>query len=204
MFYKKELDSNDIIIIHQYIETQGDKILKINVDDFINKIEVFSAPSYDSLSEKIIQLIVNDGHNYDDAINLFYPNFFYKVATISSNPNQKDRIIKCLPFKNEVYSLKSLLSTNWLKTLYPLEKYIKVIKNNLKLRLQNNSSIKAIYFDISKYSNLDVASFIVDYIAKYNKKPKLNKCPLFIIEDKNDNNFLEIQTILKKVFYLGG
>lgn len=196
LFYKKELESNDIKVIHKYIEEQGNKILKINIDDFINRIEIFSAPSYDSLLNEIIQKIVSDGHNEDDAVNLFYPNFFYKVASISANPNENERIIRCWVLKNEVYGLKELLSTKWLKTIYPFEKYKRVIKNNLRIRLQNNSSVRVIYFDISKYSNSEVASFIVDYIIKYNNKPRLNKCPIFIIEDKNYDNFSEIQTIL--------
>ena len=196
LFYKKELESNDIKVIHEYIEEQGNKILKINIDDFINRIEIFSAPSYDSLLNEIIQKIVSDGHTEEDAVNLFYPNFFFKVATISANPNEKERIIGCWVLKNEVYGLKELLSTKWLKTIYPFEKYKRVIKNNLRIRLQNNSSVRAIYFDISKYSNSEVASFIVDYIIKYNNKPRLNKCPIFIIEDKNYDNFSEIQTIL--------
>jgi len=195
-FCKRELESKDIEIIHKYIKEQGNKILKINIDDFINKIEIFSAPSYDSLFNEIIQKIISDGHNEDDAINLFYPNFFHKVAAISANEDEKERIIECSAFKNEVYELKELLSTKWLKSLYSLEKYKKVIKNNLRIRLQNNSSVRVIYLDISKYSNSEVASFIVDYIVKYNNKPKLNKCPIFIIEDKNYDNFSEIQTIL--------
>ena len=196
IFQKKELGNNDIKIIHQYIEEQGNKILKIDIDDFTNKVEVFSAPSYDSLFHEIIQKIVSNGHSEDDAINLFYPNFFHKVATISANSDEKERIINCWAFKKEVYGLKELLSTKWLKTLYSFEKYKRVIKNNLRIRLQNNSSVRAIYFDISGYSNPEVASFIVDYITKYNNKPKLNKCPIFIIEDKSYDNFLEIQTIL--------
>ncbi len=196
LFYKKELESNDIKIIHEYIEEQGNSILKINIDDFVSKIDIFSAPSYDSLFDEIIQKIISDGHSEDDAINLIYPNFFYKVATISAYEDERKRIIECWAFKNQVYKLKELLSTKWLKSLYSLEKYKKVIKNNLRIRLQNNSSVRVIYLDISKYSNSEVASFIIDYILKYNNKPRLNKCPIFIIEDKDYDNFSEIQTIL--------
>lgn len=196
LFYKKELESNDIKIIHEYIEEQGNSILKINIDDFVSKIDIFSAPSYDSLFDEIIQKIISDGHSEDDAINLIYPNFFYKVATISAYKDERKRIIECWTFKNQVYKLKELLSTKWLKSLYSLEKYKKVIKNNLRIRLQNNSSVRVIYLDISKYSNSEVASFIIDYILKYNNKPRLNKCPIFIIEDKNYDDFSEIQTIL--------
>lgn len=196
LFYKKELESNDIKIIHEYIEEQGNAILKINIDDFTSKIEIFSAPSYDSLFNEIIKKIISDGHSEDDAINLFYPNFFHEVAKISAHEDEKERIIECWAFKNQVYELKELLSTKWLKSLYSFEQYKKVIKNNLRIRLQNNSSVRAIYLDISKYSNSEVASFIMDYIVKYNNKPRLNKCPLFVIEDKNYDNFSEIQTIL--------
>lgn len=196
LFYKKELESNDIKIIHEYIEEQGNSILKINIDDFVSKIDIFSAPSYDSLFDEIIKKIISDGHSEDDAINLIYPNFFYKVAKISAYEDERERIIECWTFKNQVYKLKELLSTKWLKSLYSLEKYKKVIKNNLRIRLQNNSSVRVIYLDISKYSNSEVASFIIDYILKYNNKPRLNKCPIFIIEDKNYDDFSEIQTIL--------
>lgn len=196
LLYKKKLESNDIKIIHEYIEKQGNSILKINIDDFVSKIDIFSAPSYDSLFDEIIQKIISDGHSEDDAINLIYPNFFYKVATISAYEDERERIIECWTFKNQVYKLKELLSTKWLKSLYSLEKYKKVIKNNLRIRLQNNSSVRVIYLEISKYSNSEVASFIINYILKYNNKPRLNKCPIFIIEDKNYDNFSEIQTIL--------
>lgn len=193
---KKTLTNNDIKLIHEYIENNTNKIFKIDINDFISKIEIFSAPSYDSLESEIIQKIVNDGYSKDDAINIFYPNFFQKVATISTKENEKDRIINCKAFKEEIYNLKQLLFTKWLKYIYSVEKYKKAIKNNLKIRLQNNSSIRVIYIDISNYSNPEIASFIVDYIKKYNNKPKLNKCPFFIIEDSSYNNCLEIQTIL--------
>lgn len=196
LFNKKELNKNDIIVIHKYISEKGNAVFKIDVNDFINKIEIISAPSYENLENKIIKKIVDDGYNEEDAINLFYPNFFHKVATISANPKKDERIIKCSEFKSEVYNLKELLSTKWLSVLYSKDKYKKSIKNNLKIRLQNNSSNRVIYLDVRKYSNQDVASFIVDYVGKYNKKPKLNKIPFFIIVDDNYNNCSEIQSIL--------
>lgn len=196
LFTKKDLDKNDISMIHKYISEKEETVFKIDINDFISKIEIISAPSYEILENQIIKKIVDDGYNEDDAINLFYPNIFHKVATISANPKKEERVIKCNEFKSEIYSLKELLSTKWLSALYSTDKYKKTIKNNLKIRLQNNSSNRVIYLDIHKYSNQDIASFIVDYISKYNKKPKLNKIPFFIIVDDNYNNCSEIQSIL--------
>lgn len=144
LFAKKELDKNDISMIHKYISKKEGTAFKIDINHFISKIEIISAPSYEILENQIIEKIVDDGYNEDDAINLFYPNIFHKVATISANPKKEERVIKCNEFKSEIYSLKELLSTKWLSALYSTDKYKKTIKNNLKIRLQNNSSNRVI------------------------------------------------------------
>ena len=198
LFSKSKLTESDVENIHKFIAKRGESILKINIEDFIDKVEIVPSESNNELTDRIIFRIVEDGHSEEEARNIIYPNFFQKVAFISSLDDGRKRLINCKRFKEEIYSLKRLIYSKWLLKRYSRENYKKILKSNLKVRLQNNSSVRAIYIDAKEYSNYEIASFIVDYIKKYNSKPKLNKCPFFIIEDDNDENCLEIQTILYK------
>lgn len=193
---KPKLTDDDVENIHKCIDRKGQSILKINIENFIDKVEVIPSESNSELVDKIIEKIMNEGHSEEEAINILYPNFFQKVAMISSIDDVNKRLINCNEFKNEVYSSKKLLYSKWLLKIYSIESYKRIIKNSLKIRLQNNSSVRVIYIDVKKYSSHEIAAFIVDYIKKYNSKSKLNKCPFFIIEDDNYEKCSEIQTIL--------
>lgn len=199
IFNKKELSKDDVEKIYNYFgnkQKKGISIFKFDKRDFIDKVELIEAPSYFKLQEEIISEIITIGHSDDEARNLFYPNLFQKVAIISSMDNIKDRKINCGLFKRDVFAIKNLLTSNWLFKLYELKNYKNLIKKNLKIRLQGNPNFRVIIIDGKIYSIKEIAAFINDYIKKYNNKPKLNTCPLFIIDDNSEDNFLNIQRIL--------
>lgn len=194
---KKELTDEDVKAIHSYLaNTQYDKI-KIDKEKFGKSIKIISAPSNDDLIDEIIQKIVDDGYSKEDALNLFYPNMFQKVAILSANNNIEDRKIVCGTFKKQIYSIKTLLTSKWFPHSYDKDKYKRCLKSNLKLRLQNNSSFRIIICDMKNYLVNDIASFINDYLNKYSSKLRLHKNkPLFIIYDEKEDSCLELQQIL--------
>ncbi len=197
IFEKKDLTDEDIDTIHNYLNSTQDEKIKIDKEKFINSIKIISAPSNEELVSKIIQEIVGDGYDEEDALNLFYPNMFQRVAILSANSEIEKRKIICGTFKNEIYSIKTLLTSKWFPQNYDKNKYKKCIKRNLKVRLQNNSSFRVIICDMKIYSVNEIASFINDYLNKYSCKPKLHKNkPLFIIYDEKEDSCMRLQQIL--------
>lgn len=194
---KKELTDKDVENIHNYLDKIKEDKIKIDKAKFVDSIKVISAPSNEELVNRIIQEIIGDGHNEEEAINLFYPNIFQKVAILSANSDIAARNVVCGIFKEELYSIKTLLMSKWFPYNHDREKYKKCIKRNLKIRLQNNPSFRVIICDMKKYNVNEMASFINDYLNKYSSKPKLHKNkPLFIIHDDNEDSCLKLQQIL--------
>lgn len=172
------------------IESNFDKV------QFIHNLEIISATSYDQLLNEIFSIMETYGHSMDEIKELLYPNIFQKVADLSSESDIEKRTIICGDFKNKVFSLKSLLTSKWLKTICRKEVYKKSLKRHLKIRLQGNSSFRIIILDAEKYKITELSSFINDYVKKYNRKPMLNSCPIFIISSKNEKTCSLIQQSL--------
>lgn len=201
IFEKKKLTDEDVETIHNYLESIKEDKIKFDKEKFINSIKIISALSNDELIDKIVQEIIADGHSEEETLNLFYPNMFQKVAILSVDSDAETREIVCGTFKNQIYSIKNLLTSKWFPYNLDRKKYKKCIKRNLKLRLQNNLSFRVILCDMKTYLVNDVASFINDYLNKYSSKPKLySKKPLFIIYDENEDSCLELQQNIYKSY----
>lgn len=193
---KSKLTNDDIVEITNYINVNGDSLLKFSKDSFIEKTQVIAAPKMELLVETIKQKIRNDGYTEEEVENIIYPNFFQKVAELSANDDEQQRTIDCNLFKNEVYSIKELLYTKWLSKLCDLKKYKEEIKKSLRVRLQSNYSFRVIIVNISRYRVSEIAFFIKEYLKNYCSKKKLNYFPMFIIETDNEDNYLELQSLL--------
>lgn len=171
-------------------------------EKFLKNIEIIVAPSYKELKNDIFSIIINKGYNKEEVENLIYPNMFQKVASISSNQDIEKRTIICGDFRKNIFSLKSLLTSKWLKNIYDTEDYKKILKKHLKIRLQMNSSYRVIILDAQYYKINEIASFINDYTKKYYKKPRLQCCPLFIISADDEELYFKIEQTLYENYNL--
>lgn len=196
LFNKRKLEEKDVEKIKDYIQEKGDTILLFNKQEFINKFTLISALKNSDLKNEIIDIIIDAGNEPIEVVNIIYPNFFQKVAEISSYDNPEKRNIIAEHFKQEIYNTKELIYTKWLAKLYDKEKYKKTLEKRLKDRLKNNSSFRVITINVSNYSEFEIAVFINEYINKFCQKPKLNYMPLFMIRDDSEDKFLAVQTLL--------
>lgn len=196
LFNKRKLEVKDVEKIKGYIKENEDTILLFNKQDFINKFTLISALKNSDLKNEIIDIIVDAGNDLTEVENIIYPNFFQKVAEISSYDNPEKRNIIAQEFRQEIYNTKDLVYTRWLAKLYDKEKYKKTLKKRLSNRLKNNSGFRVIIIDASNYDEIKMAVFIKEYINKFCQKPKLNYMPLFMIRDDSEKKFLALQTVL--------
>jgi hypothetical protein len=202
---RRKLTSIEENSIYEYYNEKfidGTIIYKFDRAKFIKNVEIISAPSNEELVDKIIETISSNGYTREEVYELFYPNMFQKVACLSSERNVEKRTIICGNFKSNIFAIKSLLTSKWLKKVFNIEQYKKSLKRNLKLRLQGNSNIRLIILDADEYRIEDITSFVNDYVKKYNRKPKLNKAPLFIIRSRDEENCSLIQQSLYEQYNL--
>ena len=123
LFNKRKLEEKDVEKIKGYIQEKGDTILLFNKQDFINKFTLISALKNSDLKNEIINIIIDAGNEPIEVVNIIYPNFFQKVAEISSYDNPEKRNIIAEHFRQEIYNTKELIYTKWLAKLYDKEKY---------------------------------------------------------------------------------
>lgn len=202
---KHKPTSTEYNTVYEYYNKKiidGTIIYNFDKSKFIESVEIISAPSNEDLVDKIIETIASNGYTKEEVYDLFYPNMFQKVACLSSEKQVKNRTIICGKFKNDIFTIKSLLTSKWLKKVFNVEQYKKSLKRNLKLRLQGNSNIRVIILDADEYRVEDITSFVNDYVKKYNKKPKLNNSPLFIIKSNEEEKCSLIQQSLYKQYNL--
>lgn len=182
--------------------TNNTMVPNFNKAEFIQNVEIIAAPSYEELLNKIFSVMESYGHNIEDIKELLYPNIFQKVANLSCEPKIEKRTIDCEKFRSEIFSLKTLLTSKWLKNIYNSEIHKKSLKRHLKIRLQGNSNFRIIIVDAEQYNVSEICGFINDYVKKYNKKPKLNSCPLFIVSCSNEDSCSLIQQSLYENYSL--
>lgn len=199
VFSKAKLTDNDVEQIIDYIEKNENKIKLFDKKDFINKVCIIRALKNEKLVSEILNIFIKDGFSLEEAEKIIYPNFFQKIAEISSNDDENKRTVSCGKIKEEIYDIKELVYTKWLSKLYDKKKYIAELRKHLRERLQNNCSFRVFIIKMKEYSVEEIALFIKEYLKKYCNKKKLNYQPLFMLEDDQEYNFLELQ---KKLYFL--
>lgn len=193
---QNEFSKNDLSTIKEYIKLHENEIIKFNKEDFVSKVEIIKAVNYEHLYENTIECIIKNGFTEEESRNIIYPNFFQRVAEISSFEDVQERKLNCKIIKEDVFSKKSLIYTKWLDSLLLKKDYKKIIKKELTLRMQNNSSFRIFAIDLRCFDIKELALFIKKVKLKYYKKPKLNQLPLFVFDDENEDKYNELQNIL--------
>lgn len=181
---KKSKEDKDKILSY-YKSNKSNLTLCVNLDKFWNCFKYEKAESFEELKEKVIQKLCEITNDCDKAKNLYYPNAFSMVAEISSKSQLADRTIYKANFIKSLCEKESILITKWLLAAMDKNKILKTKKEYLLNQFRLNTTIRAFVFSaqfIEKNVN-DILPFIQEYLAKYYRKPKLHKQPVFIFDD---------------------
>lgn len=150
---------------------------------FIKNFEMEYGASLAEAQKTVIVSLVNEGFSVADVEDIFYPNAIHHIAELSTKHIEAERKIKKAEFVAILKTKKKTAINRWTKELQSFEKLLKKRREQIRDRLNNNSSDRAIVLDekyITDFKN-NVVQFIEDFVNKYNSKIRLNQCPLFSI-----------------------
>ncbi len=157
----------------------------IDIDKFWTCFTYCEAMQFDILRDQIIRKL-SEYVSCEEAENLYYPNAFSVVATLSAKTKVTERTISKKQFLNILSEKKSVLITKWMLAAMDKKKVLKNKKTFLSSSFATNTEIRAFVFSdefIARNSN-QIVPFIQSYIEKYFRKPKLHKQPIFIFGDE--------------------
>lgn len=193
---KKSKDDKEQLIKY-YKNNRKQLTFRVDIDSFWNCFKYVRAEKYDTLKEKIISkfLEITDS---ETAASLYYPNAFHLVASLSSKSELKDRTITKDYLIDYLKGQQTVLINRWTIEISDRKKLFKKKKDALSSGFSSNSELRAFVFSESflKTNEKEIITFIREYIAKYYKKPKLQKPPIFIF----DNNHELMQRVILELF----
>lgn len=168
-------------LLDYYAKHRGDLVCKVPINSFWDKFTYVPAERFESLQDRIITEfggIVDT----DTAKNLYYPNAFSFVANLSAKANVEERIVSRTQMLSYLSEQRSVLLNRWTLAAMDQSKVLKNKKDYLSSFFAGNTGIRAFIFsDEFLESNTDnILPFLLEYLGKYFKKPRLQKQPIFI------------------------
>lgn len=169
--------------------------LCIDIDNFWKQFTYRKAEKFDDLRAEIIDKLTEYVER-EEAENLYYPNAFSLVSSISSKLDVKERTINKKKFINCLSSKKSVLITKWMLAAMDKQKILKNKRAHLSSLFAANTDIRAFVFsdEFIEKNNAAIIPFIQLYLEKYFRKPKLHRQPIFIFG--NDSGDIMQRVIL--------
>ena len=155
--------------------------LRIDINDFWNVFTYVKAEQFEVLKGRVIQKI-EDLSDHETAISLYYPNAFSHIAFLSAKETETERTITRSQLMNFLFAQKSVLLNKWTLEATDKAKLLKAKKQYLSTAFSSNPDVRAFIFTdrFLDDSQDGLVAFINEYLAKYFKKPRLHKPPLFL------------------------
>lgn len=174
-------------LLDYYEKNRGSLKLSVDFNKFWECFKFYKAEKYEVLVQKIVDTFSKLADK-EIAKTLYYPNAFAYISYISSKQDVKARTITKKQFLDFLSSQKSVLISKWLLESQDKASILKYKRTYLSSLFAPNSDVRAFVFcDKFLTANKDhIIPFIVSYLNKYFKKPKLQKPPIFIFSDKSE------------------
>lgn len=181
----KKTQNDKNIIINYILNNRNNLEFKYKIEDFWDNFEYVQADKFEDLKNSVIEkmgcIFPKDEVEY-----LYYPNAISMIAEVSSNSDEKQRQIIKSNFFTELEKKKTFIYTKWACRAINRKSFLRLKQKELKDIMNINSYVRVIVFSDNFLKNIqddDLMQFIVQYIDKFNKKPKLNKQPIFVFEE---------------------
>lgn len=196
----KKTNTDKEKILEYFNKNRNALELCVNFDNFWKCFKYCKADKYDVLCQKVKDKFA-EIVDRDTAENLYYPNAFSYISNMSSKSNKTQRVITKKQLLSFLEKQKSILITTWALIALDRNRILKEKKNHLSSSFSLNSDVRAFIFSnkFSEKNSDKIIPFINAYIAKYFKKPKLQKPPIFIFD--NDSEELYQKSILSLYKY---
>lgn len=194
---KTKLTQEDKTQIIEYYNSANLSLI-INVDDFLKK-DKFSfeiGESYENLIAKNKTKLTEELNNKDDVEDIFYPNAIQKIAELSVKHDENERLINKKILLDSLARTKKTAITRWTRELLTYKSLLKRRREQLKVNLQINIRQRNFIIKDSCVENFDseIVNFIIDFINKYNCKPKLHsETPIFCFDSIKTGLVAEIE-----------
>lgn len=194
---KTKLTQEDKTQIIEYYNSANPSLI-INVDDFLKK-DKFSfeiGESYENLIAKNKTKLTEELNNKDDVEDIFYPNAIQKIAELSVKHDENERLINKKILLDSLARTKKTAITRWTRELLTYKSLLKRRREQLKVNLQINIRQRNFIIKDSCVENFDseIVNFIIDFINKYNCKPKLHsETPIFCFDSTKTGLVAEIE-----------
>lgn len=171
-------------ILNYYKANRSSLSLCLDLSKFWDCFRYVRAEEFEELKEKVIQKLCEETDR-ETAEELYYPNAFSIVANISSKPDINDRTVDKQGFLQKLKSKESVLITKWMLAGFDKKKILQAKKQHLSASFSLNTAIRAFVFSehFHTVNEEQIIPFIQEYIAKYYKKKKLQKPPIFVFEN---------------------
>lgn len=158
------------------------------IDEFIDLFEIHFGASLADTQKSVIVSLSLEGFSTEDAEEIFYPNAIHAIAEYSTKHLETERIVKKSTFLDNLRLKKKTAITRWTRELQSYDKLLKQRRKQLRDNLNVNSRIRIIVLDSNYISDFEikVSNLIIDFVAKYNNKIKLNQCPIFSLICEED------------------
>lgn len=150
--------------------------------------------SYKDLELEIKQLLIAESLSESDVQDIFYPNAIQKIAELSINPNDSERLINKLWLLKELKNTKKTAITRWTKELSDYKKLLKVRQRQLSSNLNSNTRKRCFVFEpnnIEKFYD-NIVMFVKDFTVTYCHKPKLHHPAVFCIRNTSRSSIDEV------------
>lgn len=182
-------------LLDYYKNHREDLALKVPVRDFWERFTYVPAEQFDALKDKIVAqfgAIVDT----DTAKALYYPNSFSFVANLSAKSNIEERIVSKPKMLAYLRGQQSVLLNRWTLAAMDQNKVLKDKKDYLSSYFAGNPEIRAFIFsdEFLDTSKDKILPFIMEYLNKYFKKPRLQKPPIFVFG--NNSSALQQSVLL--------
>lgn len=158
------------------------------IDEFVDLFEIHFGASLADTEKSVIVALSREGFSTEDVEEIFYPNAIHSIAEYSIKHSEKDRIVKKSTFLDSLRTKKKTAINRWTRELNSYEKLLKQRKKQLRDNLNMNSRARVIVLDSNYISDFETkaSNLILDFVAKYNNKIKLNQCPIFSLICEED------------------
>ena len=156
----------------------------MDLDKFWQCFSYEKADKYEVLCDNIVNKLT-EFVDEDTARNLYYPNAFSIISTLSANVKSSDRIISKKVLLDLLSEKKSVLINKWTLAVMDTKQILKNKKAHLSSSFSSNRDVRAFVFArkfVEKNKDF-IIPFFHSYINKYFKKPKLQNPPIFIFDE---------------------
>lgn len=192
------------------LKSTQEKIIKLarkiptsfNKSDFINRVKVDFAPSFDTLSDELKKTLGEVNIPNSDVETILYPNLINYIALRSTYKDKAQRTVKKSIIIEYLRKTNDIAITKWTLSLKNKKELLKAKRNQLISTLRLNSRRRCFYLEKTQLIDFqsEIILFICNYLDKYHFKTAHIKTPTFVIKcDRNELADLEYRLYQKNI-----